>query len=372
MLVKKVRFPARLGFRKLIKQRVEQYFTEHRLARTGDWRMFAKTGLVLAWLISSYVALVFFASTPIIAVLSALALAQGFVLVGFNIMHDANHGGYSGNRKLNRVMGFTLDLIGGSNMLWRQKHNILHHTYTNIHELDDDLDSNGLLRLSPEQEWRPWHRFQHLYAFLVYSLLTLSWIVYSDFKKFFTRRIGEYELPKPTFMDTSLFFGGKLFYLGYMLVLPLFFHPLVYVLAAFVGVHLVLGFTLAMVFQLAHTVEGNAFPAPDPDTGNMEDEWAIHQVETTANFATRNRLVAWYLGGLNFQIEHHLFPGVCHIHYPALSKIVKGSCREMGISYISYPTVWSAVVAHYRFLKQLGKGTPIQIQTQRSGVGLHP
>ena len=295
------------------------------------------------------------------AVITAFAVAQGFVLVGFNMMHDGNHGSYSKNKKVNWFMGFMLDLIGGSNLLWRHKHNILHHTYTNIHEADDDLHSGGLLRLSPDQEWRPWHRFQHWYAVPVYSLLTISWVTYSDFKRFFTRRIGDYVWRKPTVSETTLFFLTKIFYFGYMLVLPMFFHPVLHVLLAFIGIHLVLGFTLSIVFQLAHTIEGNTFPKPNEQTGNIENEWAIHQVETTADFAPRNRLAAWYLGGLNFQIEHHLFAKICHIHYPALSKIVEKTCREFSIPYVSYPTVRAAILAHFRFLKMMGKSAEVRL-----------
>ena len=355
MPTRKISFPARADFYKTLKRRVQQYFTENKLPRTGTWRMFLKTGIILSWFVVSYILLVFFSTSLIMAIISAFAVAQGFVLVGFNIMHDANHGSLSKNRRINNLLGFTMDLIGGSRMLWLQKHNILHHTYTNIEELDDDIHSNGLLRLSPRQEWRPWHRFQHLYAFPVYSLLTLSWMTFSDFNKFFTGRIGEYELRKPSRAEAIIFFLTKLFYFGYMLLLPLLFHPLLHVLIAFVGIHLILGFTLSIVFQLAHTVEGNTFPVPHKESGTIENEWAIHQVETTANFAPGNKLATWYQGGLNFQIEHHLFTNICHIHYPAVSKIVEKTCREMGISYVSYPTVRSAISAHYRFLRSLGK-----------------
>lgn len=353
--MKKISFPARANFYKTLKKRVEQYFIERQLLKSGNWRMFLKTSIILVWLVVSYLLLVFFSTSLIMAVISAFAVAQGFVLTGFNIMHDANHGSYSKSKKINGIMGLTLDLIGGSRMLWRQKHNILHHTYTNIEELDDDIHSNGLLRLSPRQEWRPWHRFQKFYAFPVYSLLTLSWVTFSDFNKFFSGRIGEYQLRKPSTLETILFFLTKFFYFGYMLVLPLFFHPLLHVLIAFICIHLVLGFTLSIVFQLAHTVEGNTFPKPNETTGNIENEWAIHQVETTANFAPKSKLAAWYQGGLNFQIEHHLFSNISHIHYPAISEIVQKTCREFGVSYVSYPTVWSAVVGHYRFLKDMGK-----------------
>lgn len=316
--------------------------------------MFLKTAIILAWLASAYVLLVFFSTSLIMAVITAFAVAQGFVLVGFNIMHDGNHGSYSKNKTVNRLMGFTVDLIGGSQMLWKQKHNILHHTYTNISEMDNDLDTGGLLRLSPDQKWRPWHRFQHLYAFPVYSFLSLSWLTFSDFRKFFSGRIGDYKLRKPSAYEAALFFLTKIFYFGYTLVLPMFFHPVAYVIIGFVGVQLVLGFTLSIVFQLAHTVEGNTFPKPHPQTGIVENEWAIHEVETTADFAPKSRIAAWYMGGLNFQIEHHLFTKVCHIHYPAISKIVENTCREFNVAYVAYPTLRSAVAAHYRFLRELG------------------
>ena len=350
----KVHFSGPVGFYETVKQRVNGYFGERDAAPTGDWRLFLKTGMIMAWLVASYVLLIFFSTSLVMAALTALVLAQCLAFVGFNIAHDGAHDSYSKNKKINWLMGFTLDLIGGSQMLWRQKHNILHHTYTNIDGLDDDLYMRGLLRLSPNQNRRPWHRFQHLYAFPLYSLLTLSLVTFSDFQKFFSGRIGGYKLRKPSASEALLFFLTKVFYFGYTVVLPLFFHPLLHVLIAFVGVHLVLGFTLSIVFQMAHTVEGNAFPQPDPRTGLIENEWAIHEVETTANFAPKNRLAAWCLGGLNFQIEHHLFPKVCHVHYPAISGIVEQTCREFDIAYVSFPTLRSTVAVHYRFLKDMG------------------
>lgn len=359
--MRKISFPARVGFYKTLKQRVDEYFTEKGIPKTGNWRMFLKAAIVLSWLAVSYLLLVFFSTSLVMAIITAFAVAQGFVLIGFNVMHDGNHKSFSKRKGVNRLMGYTMDLIGGSSLLWRQKHNVLHHTYTNIEELDDDIHSNGLFRLSPRQEWRPFHRFQHIYALPFYSLLTLSWVTFGDFKNFFSRRIGEHRIPKPSVSDATLFFLTKFFYFGYMLVLPMFFHPLLHVLIAFIAIHLVLGATLSVVFQLAHTTEGNTFPVPDEAKGTIENEWAIHQVETTANFAPRNKLAAWYLGGLNFQIEHHLFSNVCHIHYPELSKIIAEVCREFEVSYVSYPTVRSAIVGHYRFLKRLGKGPQVAV-----------
>ncbi|MFQ5605329.1 MAG: fatty acid desaturase family protein [bacterium] len=355
--MKKITFPKRIGFYAEVRKRVNHYFEVNNLSPNANWRMVLKTILILSWLVSSYILLLFAASSLILALISAIAVAQGFVLVGFNIMHDGAHGSYSKSKRLNWFMGFTLDLIGGSNMFWRHKHNILHHTYTNISELDDDIQVFGILRFCPQQPWRPWHRFQHWYAFPIYSLMTLLWVTSGDLIKFFTQRIGDYHLPKPPAAQSWLFFLTKIFYFGYMLVIPMFFLPVLHVLAFFLLVHIVLGFTMATVFQLAHIAEDNTFPSPDADTGEIDNEWAIHQVETTANFAPKSRLAAWYCGGLNFQIEHHLFPKICHVHYPAISKIVERTCHEYWVTYVSYPTLREAVAAHLRFLKKLGSET---------------
>ena len=353
--MKKITFPGRVGFYTEVRNRVDHYFEANRISKNADWRMVLKTVVILVWLVAAYVLFLFSASSLIWVIVSAIAIALGFAMVGFDIMHDGIHGSYSKKTRLNQVMGFTLDLIGGSHMMWRHKHNILHHTYTNINEFDDDIQVFGILRFSPEQPWRPCHRFQHLYAFPAYSLMTLLWVMRGDFQKFFTGKIGDYNLPKPSVAETFLFFLAKIFYFGYMLVLPMFFHPILHALIFFLLLHAVLGFTIATVFQLAHIVEDNAFPRPDQDTGEIDNEWAIHQVETTANFSPKSRLAAWHFGGLNFQIEHHLFPRICHIHYPAISKIVERTCQEFRVTYVSYPTLREAVVAHYCFLRKLGR-----------------
>ncbi len=354
MLIKTIRFPARVGFHARVKQRVYQYFADNRMPTTGDWRMFLKTGIILIWFLVSYMLYVFCATSLLMSLLTVVALAQGFILISLNMMHDGGHKSYSRQKTLNWVMGFTLDLMGGSHILWRQKHNILHHTYTNIHEFDSDLSTAGLFRFSPDQRWQAWHRWQHLYAWPVYSLLTLSWVTFGDFRKFFSGHIGPHPLHRQTGVEACLFFVTKIFYLCYMLVLPAFFHPVLHVLIAFVAMHVLFGFTLSLVFQLAHIVEGTAFPTPEARTGMMAHEWAVHEVETTANFAPTNALARWYLGGLNFQVEHHLFSHICHMHYPAISTIVRQTCDEFAIPYVCYPTVRSAIAGHYRFLKTLG------------------
>jgi len=361
----KVVFSARGDFRKVISRRVEEYFQEYNLKPTGNWRLYVKSAVILTWLVGSYIALVFFADSLLTAVLAAFAVAQGFILVGLNIMHDGNHGSYSANKLVNRIMGFSLDLAGGNSRVWRHKHNILHHTYTNIHGADEDLHTSGLMRMSPNQAQRPWHRYQHFYAFLLYGLLTLSWVTTNDFRRLFTSRIFNYQMPQTSISNWGVLILSKGAYYGYMIAIPLFFHPVLYVVIAFLGIHLIQGVTLSLVFQLAHVLEENSFPNPSDETRAVEKEWAVHEVETTANFATGNRLATWYLGGLNFQIEHHLFPKVCHVHYPAISRIVRSTCEELAVQYVSYGTITSAIVSHYRFLRLMAGADPALARSTR-------
>jgi linoleoyl-CoA desaturase len=334
---------------------VAQYFADTGQAPTGDWRLFVQTGVILAWLAGSYAILVFVPTSLLVTMLAVFALAQGLALAGFNIMHSGAHESYAPSKTINWLMGGMLNVLGGSQRLWRHKHNRLHHIYTNIHPFDNDLHTSGLLRFSPAQPWRPWHRWQHLYAFALYSLLTLSWVTVGDWRKLVSGHIGPYKLPPPTVGDVGVLVVTKLGYFGYALILPCFLHPWQHVLLAFVAVHLIFGVTLSLAFQLAHTVERTSFPAPDAHTGMMPRGWAEHEVATTADFAPHNPVATWYLGGLNFQIEHHLFPRICHIHYPAISAMVAATCHEFALPYVCYPTVRAALAGHYGFLKALGR-----------------
>ena len=352
--MQKLRFTGKGDFYRALRQRVDAHFKDHAISKHDCPQMYLKTIIILTLFLSSYIALVFWVESIWGALISGFCFAQSMVLIGFNIQHDGGHKGYSKHKRVNRIMSLTLDLIGCSHYLWDFKHNRLHHTYTNIEKLDDDIHADPFLRLSPQQEWKPWHRLQALYALPIYSLLSLRWVFVSDFKEFVTKRIGEFKLPEPPTRIKLFFYSSKLLYLLYMLVLPSLLHPIWHVFIAFAVIHLVLGLTISIVFQLAHTVESTSFPVPSRDPDQIENEWAIHQLETTANFAPNNRIASWYLGGLNYQIEHHLFSGINHIHYPKISGIVRKTCREFGISYHSTATFFGAVKSHLRFLHGLG------------------
>ncbi|MCY4057482.1 MAG: acyl-CoA desaturase, partial [Gammaproteobacteria bacterium] len=331
---RKITFDKDVGFYATLKKRVDERFPGIRTRGTGGWRMLPKTAIILTGFVVSYVFLVFFSPHVLTTVVAAFAHDPAPALIWSNAVSEGAHGSYSSNRTINWLAGSTASFIGASQMIWQHKHNVLHHTYTNVEEMDTDIQTGGMLRWSHLQEWRPWHRFQHLYAFPMYSLLTLN-VIYSDIHRIISGRIGNYSLPKPSPSQHANFWLTKAFYVGIALVLPLFFNTWWHVLVVLLLINLVASVTLSLVFSLAHTVEVSAFPSPDPESGAMEKEWAVHEVETTANFAPRSKLAAWYLGGLNNQIEHHLFPNVCHLYYPRLRKIVEETCRDFSARYHS-------------------------------------
>jgi linoleoyl-CoA desaturase len=239
--------------------------------------------------------------------------------------------------------------------MWNNKHNILHHTYTNIDGIDDDIEIKPLLRMCVTQKKRWIHQFQHIYVWFLYTLLLLVWLFVSDYTKYFRQKIGSVPIKKMSVWNHFAFWIAKIGYAMMMIVLPIYMVGFSSWLIGFLVMTLFSGFVLSIVFQLAHTVEGTAFPVPSTETNKLENEWAIHQVQTTANFATRNKLYTWLLGGLNFQIEHHLFPKISHVHYPAISKIIKQTCDDFGIKYIEYRKMRHAIVSHTVYLRKMGR-----------------
>jgi linoleoyl-CoA desaturase len=239
--------------------------------------------------------------------------------------------------------------------MWNQKHNVIHHAFTNVDGVDDDIDIQPWMRMSETQKKYKLHKYQHLYFWFLYSLLYIFWILVLDYIKYFKSKVGGMPLKKMTLSDHFVFWGFKLFHAFLFIGLPIYMVGFTDWLISFVIFTCVAGFVLSLVFQLAHTVEQTAFPVANVQTGKLEDEWAVHQIKTTANFATNNKLVSWLVGGLNFQIEHHLFPKISHVHYPAISKIIRQACQEYGLNYIEYPRVRLAVASHVAFLRQMGR-----------------
>ncbi|WP_242927446.1 fatty acid desaturase family protein [Pontibacter vulgaris] len=341
-----------------LRKRVDAYFEDNNLSRTGNSTMVLKSIVLLTIYIVPFILLLTLQPTFSISLGLWFLMGLGVAGIGMSVMHDANHGAYSKNKTVNSLMGYTLNLVGGSADNWKLQHNILHHTYTNVVDMDEDIQDRLVLRFSPHTNVKFYHRLQWLYAFGFYGLLTLYWVLAKDFVQYFLfKRTGVNANSKAENQKFLLkLVSLKVVYFFIMLVAPtlLFGIPFVQVLLGFLLMHFVAGIILTVVFQLAHTVEGTSHPRPN-EHGTIENDWAIHQLETTVNFSRRSKLLSWYVGGLNFQIEHHLFPRVCHVHYPALSEIVRTTAEEFGIPYMENKTFVQAVRSHIATLHRFGR-----------------
>jgi len=345
----------RNGFYSTVRKRVDNYFTTKKISKHANAAMMFKTFLFLGGYFALY-AVVMLAGFSLWANFG-LAVAMGALaaMVGFNVSHDAIHGAYSSRKWVNDLISFSFNLVGASPYIWKISHNLVHHTYTNIPGHDEDIDvAPGLVRLSPADKLTYMQRFQHYYAFLLYGLASLSWVLRKDYKKFFQKNIGNYtHKHKP--MDYVRLFAYKALYYFLFIAVPFMVLHVTFGqwLLAFVCMHLTQGLVIGLVFQLAHVVEGTAFPETNQD-GDIEEAWAVHQMQTTANFGRKDWLSNFLCGGLNMQVEHHLFPTVCHIHYAAISDIVKETAIEFNVPYIENTSFWTALASHYRMLRKFG------------------
>ena len=343
------------SFFQSLKRSVDAYFSSNRLKRTGNWQLYSKALVLIPTAIAVYIYLLSGNYNLWGGVLLSILLGLLLVSIAFNVMHDACHGSYSGKKWVNKLMGYSMNALGSSAFIWKIKHNIIHHTYTNIDGIDDDIKNGPLLRHCATQKWIPIHRFQFIYMFFLYSVSTLAWILGTDFKKYFSRKIHTTPIKRISFREHLIFWLSKLLYAFFYVVVPTYFLGWQPWLIGFLTIHFTMGLILSIVFQLAHVVEKTSFDAVGQKNRVIESEWAIHEIKTTADFAAQNKLISWFVGGLNFQIEHHLFPQVSHVHYLALSKIVRQQCDLFGLPYNYYPSMTLAIVSHVRLMKKLGR-----------------
>jgi linoleoyl-CoA desaturase len=353
------KFPADTGFQAEVRRRVAAYFRQTGKSERDHPAMYVKSAVIFVWLVGSWALLVFAAETWWQAITLAVSLAVALAAVGFSIQHDGGHHAYSRRRWVNRLAARCLDLMGASSYLWHWKHEVIHHTYTNVTGVDTDIEIGSVVRVTPHQKRRWFHRWQHLYLFPLYGITASRWHLYGDFKEVITGWMGPHKIPRPRGRELAIFLGGKLFSILWMLAIPMLFHPVWQVVCFYMLVTAVMGVAMSIVFQLAHCVSEAEFPVPDPDTARLGESWAVHQVATTVDFARNNWPLSWWVGGLNFQIEHHLFPQVCHVHYPAISRIVEETCREYGVPYRAHPTFFAGLRSHYQWLKRMGRPDPV-------------
>lgn len=339
-------------FHKELKNRVYKYFEDNKKRVTGNFSLHFKAILLWSLYIAGYVHLLFFSAPVWVQILECFVMGGLTAAIGFNVMHDGGHGSFSRHKFVNKLAAYSVNILGASAFMWHTKHNIVHHTYTNVDGVDDDIRI-PFVRTCTTQRKKLIHRYQHIYVWFLYSLLMIAWLFYTDYSKYFTRRVGTVALQKISPLTHISFWAAKLGYLFIMIFLPIYMIGFVPWLVGFFIIILTAGFILSIVFQLAHTVQEAQFPVPDQNN-KIENEWALHQLYTTANFATKNKLIGWLVGGLNFQVEHHLFPKISHVHYPAISKIIKSTCEEFGVKYNEFKRMRNAIVSHFRYIKMMG------------------
>lgn len=351
----RVTFAKNVGFRKELNKRVDAYFQSENIAKRDNLAMYIKTAIILGWVISAWTFILFGSPIMWMKVCACVFLGLGIAGVGFSIGHDANHGGYSSHKWVNYIFGLTYDVFGLSSFLWRFRHNSLHHTYTNILGHDVDIYGDGLVRMSPYMQHTWYHKFQHLFIFLVCIILPFYWSAADIHLVFFKRKFHEYIIPTLKPLEMLILLGGKAVWLGLFLFIPMAvgYTPL-QALVGFSITYMTYGLVICNIFMLAHVMEPAEFFEPNPESNEIDDEWAIFQVRTTVDFAPNNSFLNWYLGGLNYQVIHHLFPHICHIHYPKIAPILAELCADFGVKYNIYSTFREALAANFSWLKLMG------------------
>lgn len=347
------------NFYKELRSRVNSYFKSNNIARHANTNMVVKTIFMCALYFVPLILNLTVVTQSWLAIILWAITGFGMAGAGLSIMHDANHGAYSQNKKVNNVISTIMLALGGSDINWRIQHNVLHHTYTNVTDYDEDIDAPSfLLRFSPHKELKPIHKYQHIYAWPLYGLMTLMWFITKDYNatiRYSKEKLFETQGIKVGWHWFRLIFG-KLLFATLFLVLPIWLAPVPWYISliGFFVMEIIGGLMLSLTFQPAHVIPETNFPMPDANY-TIEEDWAIHQLRTTANFAPEARLLSWYMGGLNYQIEHHLFPNICHVHYRNISKIVRSTAEEFNLPYYSNKTFFQAIKAHGKMLKMLGR-----------------
>lgn len=341
------------SFSKALKEKINLYFSQKAYLKEGNSKLFLKAGVLISTLVLMYVVLVFVQPVWYVSLLLCVFFGFNLAAIGFNIMHDAGHDTFSSNKTVNRIFSYSLNLLGGNIFLWKLKHNIAHHTFTNIDGADHDIEIK-FMRVHPDQPLEKIHKYQRFYFIFLYSISYLAWIFYQDYEKFFMQRLSKdskkFVLPV---REKVIFWLSKALHGLLFIVIPIIFLGPMKALIGILVASLVCGLTLATIFQLAHVVEDTEFNTVL--NNKVDDEWMVHQIRSTSNFATRSKVLTWFLGGLNYQVEHHLFPRISHIHYPQLNSIVKETCKEFGLKYNEHKTLFCAFKSHFQVIGMMSK-----------------
>lgn len=351
-----------------LNKRVNSYFKKNKINTHANSEMVIKTIFMFTLYVIPYILILNGTFNNLLANVGLIIIMSiGLAGIGLSVMHDANHGAYSKNKWLNTLIGYSLNVVGANSFNWKIQHNVLHHSFTNVYEEDEDISPRGVLRLTPYAKWKAMHRYQFIYAWFLYGLMTLVWLFFKDFERMIKyQRNGLVKRQNANiYQEWAILIITKILYISYIFVLPVILTPFVWwqVLLGIVLLHFIAGFILAIIFQSAHVLEETQFPTPN-EANTLENCWAAHQLLTTANFAKKSPWFSWYVGGLNYQIEHHLFPNICHVHYRNISGIVESTAADYGLPYNNLTTFRMALQSHVRLLKQLGEKPTNSVNAQ--------
>lgn len=338
-----------------LRKDVQRYFEENKIKSSGNAHLYWKAVILISSYIIIYAAILLLPIPLWLAAVGAATIGSLQAFIGFNVMHDSCHEAFSSKKRVNYFFGLSMNALGSDAFMWKQKHNVVHHTYTNIDGVDDDIAKTPFLRMSKSQPRFKAHRFQHIYLTFLYGISSFYWIVLKDLQEYIMGSKYSIETAKMKPWDHFVFWSTKIVYFGLYIVLPSFVFGFLPAFVGFVIMHVMLGLLLSFVFQLAHVVENVEFEHHVGEHTMIENEWAVHQIATTSDFAPQNKVVSWFMGGLNHQVEHHLFPRISHVHYPKIQKIVQKTCAEFGVQYRHYPTVRQALASHFRHMRNLGR-----------------
>ncbi len=345
-------------FVKELRQSVRTYFESKEIEKHGNSEILIKTLLmVLLYFIPYALMLTGVVSSIVPMLICWVFMGLGMSGLGLVTMHDANHSSFSKHRWINYFFGNSLYLLGGFPANWKYQHNTLHHGYTNVEGHDEDIAHSGVLRFSPHKPLKKVHKYQYIYAWFLYGLMTFSWVTVNDFKRLIKyKKIGA--VLNNTGNYKTLFFkllASKIIYYSVFLVLPIVLLPVAWywVLLGFFLMHFTSGFILSIIFQTAHVVPTSNYPLPD-NNNELNNNWVVHQLHTTCDFAPKSRIFSWLIGGLNYQVVHHLFPYISHIHYKGMAVIVQETIKKYNLPYHVNRTFVEALYQHMLMLKSLG------------------
>ena len=345
-------------FARDLRKRITNYFKENNISQYANLEVKVKAilGYTLWGAVYSLIISDLLSFNLIFLMFGFLTLGFINIFLAFNVMHDACHGAFSANRKVNYILGYTMNFIGGNSYLFTKMHNA-HHAFVNIAGIDVTLETHGMFRFTPHEPWEPRHRWQHIYTPVLYALAMIHWVLVKDFKWMFTEtNIGNRKNVKHPMREYFILFISKIVYYSLTLIIPMLVlsAPWYWIIIFWINLHILPSLCFALLFQVTHVYNGTHYPLPD-DEGNIENNYFIHVLETTADFSRENKLTTWLTGGINIHIIHHLFPKICHCHYIPLTRIVKQTAEEYGIQYQENKDFLTALRLHMQMLYKLSK-----------------